>query len=118
MEPNERFRTTRWSMVLAARDRQDPDSHQALASLCETYWFPLYERAEALGATLIIHASISRDPRVQILPHSYQYNFMTEQTLATDLLQQSDVFERYPKLRIQVCHCGGSVSRFIRGERW
>jgi hypothetical protein len=28
-------------------------------------------------------------------------------------LQQSDVFQRYPKLRIQVCHCGGSVSRFI-----
>ncbi len=42
MEPNERFGTTKWSMVLAARDRQDPDSHEALASLCETYWFPLY----------------------------------------------------------------------------
>ena len=98
---------------VAATVNPDPGGDRRAPGMNEAYWFPLYERAEALSATLIIHASISRDPRVQLLPHSYQYNFMTEQTLATDLLQQSDVFERYPKLRIQVCHCGGSVSRFI-----
>ena len=35
------FQTTRWSMVLAAADR-DPDGDRALAWLCEAYWFPLY----------------------------------------------------------------------------
>ncbi len=42
MEKNDRFRTTKWSMVLAARDPQDTRSREALESLCEMYWFPLY----------------------------------------------------------------------------
>lgn len=36
------FATTRWSVVLAARDRQAADAHEALASLCSIYWYPLY----------------------------------------------------------------------------
>jgi RNA polymerase sigma-70 factor (ECF subfamily) len=35
------FYTTQWSVVLAA-GRESPDSHQALAALCEGYWQPLY----------------------------------------------------------------------------
>ncbi len=37
-----RFHTTRWSVVLAAGDRQENGSSQALAELCQTYWFPVY----------------------------------------------------------------------------
>ena len=38
-----RFATTRWSLVLAAGAQgSSPDVHQALATLCETYWYPLY----------------------------------------------------------------------------
>jgi RNA polymerase sigma-70 factor (ECF subfamily) len=36
------FATTRWSIVLRAADRHAPDSREALASLCATYWYPLY----------------------------------------------------------------------------
>jgi len=36
------FDSTRWSMVLSAGQR---DSPQALANLCETYWYPLYAYA-------------------------------------------------------------------------
>ncbi len=36
------FRTTRWSVVLAAGRRSSPGSTKALSSLCETYWYPLY----------------------------------------------------------------------------
>lgn len=36
-----RFATTRWSVVLAASG-DSPAAHEALARLCETYWFPLY----------------------------------------------------------------------------
>lgn len=36
------FRTTHWSVVLAAGDLSRPDAQVALAELCETYWFPLY----------------------------------------------------------------------------
>jgi RNA polymerase sigma-70 factor (ECF subfamily) len=36
------FRTTHWSVVLAAGDQHDPDSDQCLAILCRDYWFPVY----------------------------------------------------------------------------
>jgi DNA-directed RNA polymerase specialized sigma24 family protein len=39
---NQGFATTRWSIVVAAGRRSSPASKQALAVLCEAYWFPLY----------------------------------------------------------------------------
>jgi RNA polymerase sigma factor (sigma-70 family) len=36
------FRTTRWSVVLAAGDSACPDKTQALDRLCRSYWYPLY----------------------------------------------------------------------------
>ena len=38
----ERFPTTRWSRVVAAGDRDAPESREALSSLCAAYWYPLY----------------------------------------------------------------------------
>lgn len=35
------FATTQWSMVLDAR-RSAPEARQALAELCQRYWYPLY----------------------------------------------------------------------------
>ncbi len=92
----------------------DPGGDRQTPGMNSDYWFPLYEKAQALDATLIVHPSISRDPRIEIIPHSYQYNNLTEETLATLLLEHSDVFERFPRLRIVVCHCGGALSRVLR----
>lgn len=39
---NRHFATTQWSVVLAAGDARNVDSREALAQLCETYWYPLY----------------------------------------------------------------------------
>jgi RNA polymerase sigma factor (sigma-70 family) len=39
---NRRFATTRWSVVIAAGDARSPDGQTALATLCETYWYPVY----------------------------------------------------------------------------
>jgi len=36
------FATTHWSLVLAAAHGSRPDAATALATLCETYWYPLY----------------------------------------------------------------------------
>ena len=36
------FTTTHWSLVLAAARQRRPDAGAALATLCETYWHPLY----------------------------------------------------------------------------
>ena len=38
----ERFSTTQWSLVVQAGDKRHPAASQALAALCERYWFPLY----------------------------------------------------------------------------
>ena len=40
--PPQIFATTRWSVVLAARDEASPASQQALETLCRGYWYPLY----------------------------------------------------------------------------
>jgi RNA polymerase sigma factor (sigma-70 family) len=36
------FPTTHWSRVLAAGDPGAPSAREALAELCQSYWFPLY----------------------------------------------------------------------------
>jgi RNA polymerase sigma-70 factor (ECF subfamily) len=45
------FATTRWSVVLAAGESGTPGSREALARLCETYWYPLYAFARRWGHT-------------------------------------------------------------------
>lgn len=46
------FATTSWTQVLAARGAGSSDSRQALAALCEAYWYPLYAfvRRQGIGA--------------------------------------------------------------------
>jgi len=96
----------------------DPAGDRQTPGMNNEYWFPLYEKAQELNCPLIIHPSISRDPRIEIIPHNYQYNNLTEEALATLLLEHSNVFEIFPRLKVIVCHCGGALSRFvIRGRR-
>lgn len=40
--PGEHFRTTHWSIVLAAGGSNSPAARTALEALCETYWYPIY----------------------------------------------------------------------------
>jgi RNA polymerase sigma factor (sigma-70 family) len=45
-----RFATTRWSVVLAAgSDLTSTGARQALTTLCETYWYPLYAFLRSRG---------------------------------------------------------------------
>ena len=43
------FVTTRWSVVLNARDAASPASARALETLCRTYWYPLYAFVRGSG---------------------------------------------------------------------
>jgi RNA polymerase sigma factor (sigma-70 family) len=45
----DRFATTRGSLVFAASGRARPRSEAALASLCETYWYPVYAYLRRAG---------------------------------------------------------------------
>ncbi|HVC94832.1 MAG TPA: protein kinase [Pirellulales bacterium] len=51
------FATTNWSLVLAAGERNSPDFEQALATLCERYWYPLYAHVRRRG----IDADLAQD---------------------------------------------------------
>ncbi len=44
-----RFATTRWSQVLEAGRSPTPGSREALATLCEAYWYPLYAYVRRWG---------------------------------------------------------------------
>jgi len=43
------FDTTHWSLVLLAGQGGAPEADAALASLCKTYWYPLYVFVRRLG---------------------------------------------------------------------
>jgi RNA polymerase sigma factor (sigma-70 family) len=43
------FEPTRWSIVLASGESEEPASREALATLCEAYWYPLYSWARRRG---------------------------------------------------------------------
>ena len=45
------FQTTHWTVVLAARVRDEPAAQEALASLCSTYWAPLYAFVRRQGSS-------------------------------------------------------------------
>jgi len=45
------FATTRWSVVLAAGGGDSSGAHDALAHLCQTYWYPLYAYARRRGCS-------------------------------------------------------------------
>ncbi|MDX6356920.1 MAG: meta-cleavage compound hydrolase [Streptomyces sp.] len=98
---------------VAAYVSPDPAGKRTTPGMHEPYWYPLYERAQELGIPLIVHGTNSVDPRFRVVPHNYQLGFVTEQYLASQFLSHSDVFERFPELKIIMCHCGGALDRFI-----
>ena len=43
------FATTRWTVVIAAGRRKEPQADVALEELCHTYWYPLYAYVRRRG---------------------------------------------------------------------
>lgn len=98
---------------VAAYASPDPAGRRTTPGMHEPYWYPLYERCQELGIPVIVHGTNSLDPRYRVVPHNYQLGFLTEQYLAGQFLSHGDVFERFPELRVIICHCGGALDRFI-----
>ena len=91
----------------------DPAGRRTTPGMHEPYWFPLYERCQELDIPIIVHGTNALDSRYRVVPHNYQLGFLTEQYLAGQFLSHGDVFERFPELRVIICHCGGALDRFI-----
>ena len=97
----------------AAYVSPDPGGRRTTPGMHEAYWYPLYARVQDLGIPLIVHGTNALDPRFRVVPHNYQLGFYTEQYLAGQFLSHGDVFERFPELKVIICHCGGGLDRFI-----
>ena len=68
------FATTRWSLIAAVGESSSAESRDALAFLCETYWYPLYvyvrrkghQPAEAQDLTQSFFAELLEKERFQL----------------------------------------------------
>ncbi len=94
----------------------DPTGDRRSPGMDKPYWFPVYSKCQELGIPIVVHGTNCMDPRLDIIPHNYQIGFVWEQYLATQLLSHGDVFERFPELKILICHCGGALDRFIKTD--
>jgi predicted TIM-barrel fold metal-dependent hydrolase len=94
----------------------DPAGQRTTPGMHEPYWYPVYEYCQKNSLPIIVHGTNSHDPRIGIIPQNYQIGFVVEQFIATQLLSHGDVFERYPELKVIVCHCGGALDRFIKTD--
>jgi len=98
---------------IAAYASPDPTGLHDTPGMHEAYWYPLYEYCQKNAVPIIVHGTNVQDRRFRVVPHNYQLGFLTEQYLAGQFLSHGDVFERYPELKIVICHCGGALNRFI-----
>jgi RNA polymerase sigma-70 factor (ECF subfamily) len=68
---DDRFHTTRWSVIRSARTRDEPGSAEALARLCETYWYPLYAFVRRQGAAPEEAGDLTQGYFVQLLEKNF-----------------------------------------------
>jgi RNA polymerase sigma factor (sigma-70 family) len=66
-----RFATTRWSLVLAAGRRSSDRSTDALASLCETYWYPVYAFIRRQGHDTDAARDLTQEFFARVLEKNY-----------------------------------------------
>jgi predicted TIM-barrel fold metal-dependent hydrolase len=102
--------------MVAVYASPDPGGDRSTPGMDKPYWYPLYERCQEGGLPIIIHGTNTLDHRISVIPQNYQIGFAVEQYIATQVLGHSDVFERFPELKIIVCHMGGALDRFIRSD--
>lgn len=66
-----RFATTHWSLVLAAGREKDVRSEQALATLCELYWYPVYAFIRRQGRSADEAGDLTQAFFTRVLEKSY-----------------------------------------------
>ena len=68
----EDFATTRWTLVLRAGDAQVPmQAGQALAELCQTYWYPLYAYVRRRGYSPQDAEDLTQEFFLQLLENNW-----------------------------------------------
>jgi RNA polymerase sigma-70 factor (ECF subfamily) len=67
----DRFLTTHWSLVAAARDADSPQARTALAALCEAYWYPLYAFIRRQGHSMEDAHDLTQEFFARLLEKDY-----------------------------------------------
>jgi predicted TIM-barrel fold metal-dependent hydrolase len=104
-----------WALALDKSVRQykfagcliNPDPAEGtgnVPTLGDPYWYPLYEKLCELELPALIHSGGCGSGR-----ESYSEHFISEESIAILRLLNSEVFERFPALKIIISHGGGSV---------
>ncbi|MGI5133426.1 MULTISPECIES: amidohydrolase family protein [unclassified Streptomyces] len=84
----------------------DPSGgHWTSPPLTDAYWFPLYEVMVELDVPAMIHVSASCNPNF----HALGAHYLNADTSAYMQFVQSDLFARFPALRLVIPHGGGAV---------
>jgi len=68
------FVTTHWSVVLTAGDSNTTIAHEALAKLCQTYWFPLYAFVRRRGFSPPDAEDLTQEFFARFLEHKWVGN--------------------------------------------
>ncbi|MBK1882547.1 sigma-70 family RNA polymerase sigma factor [Luteolibacter pohnpeiensis] len=72
------FLTTRWSVVADARQPASQDGADALASLCETYWYPLYVYVRSKGHSIHDAQDLTQAFFAKLLEKGYLHSAQRE----------------------------------------
>lgn len=92
----------------------DPNGKGDTPPMHAPYWFPLYEKCQQWGVPILVHGTDVPRPEFHAwaMNRYFEFNFMFPQSIAMATLRQHpEVFERFPGLRIVICHCGGFIDR-------
>jgi 4-oxalmesaconate hydratase len=73
--------------------------------LSDPYWYPIYEKLVELDVPAMIHVSHACNPAF----HTTGSHYLNGDTTAFMQFLTSDVFSRFPKLKIIIPHGGGAV---------
>ncbi len=65
------FVTTHWSLVLSAGDHDGTRAQNALAQLCQTYWYPLYAYARGRGHSREDAQDLTQEFFARLLAHDW-----------------------------------------------
>jgi RNA polymerase sigma-70 factor (ECF subfamily) len=67
----DRFRTTHWSLIVAAQGRGSTEARAALAELCEAYWYPLYAFIRRQGHSMEDARDLTQEFFARLLEKDY-----------------------------------------------
>jgi 4-oxalmesaconate hydratase len=83
----------------------DPSGTWAGKPVTDPSWFPLWEVVEELDVPAMVHVSTACNPNF----HTLGAHYLNADTSVFVQLLQSDLFERFPRLRLVLPHGGGAV---------